>query len=285
MNYAKKTIIKSPNYQINKLNLTVDIGNSSTKAALFNRGGLIEVMPVVGDRLSVTSYDKAILVSTRGEVPAIEQAMREQAWFFIRFDHTTPLPVENLYATPETLGADRLAAAVGAHTLYPDRTMLVVDFGTAITYDIVTAGGQYLGGNISPGAGSRFRALYDYTEALPLCELPGAHPSVKTDGNEANEFSSHRGLKPSNMEGRAGEVMGFPSKETRSAIENGVVAGIIAETEHYITVSQERYGASGVIFTGGDADYFARRVKFPIFAVSELVFQGLNAILEHNANL
>ncbi len=269
----------------NSLNLTVDIGNSSSKAALFERGGLIEVLPVVGDKLNFTSYDKAILVSTRGEVPAIEREMKKRAWFFIKFDHTTPLPIENLYATPETLGADRLAAAVGAHTLYPDRTMLIVDFGTAITYDIVTAGGQYLGGNISPGAGSRFRALHDYTEALPLCGLPGAHPSVKTDGNSYKEFSSHRGLKPSNLEDRAGEIMEFSARDTKTAIESGVVTGIVAETERYIAVSQQRFGVSGVIFTGGDADYFARQVKFPIFAVSELVFQGLNAILEHNANL
>jgi type III pantothenate kinase len=132
--------------------------------------------------------------------------------------------------------------------------MLVVDFGTAITYDLVTAAGEYRGGNISPGAAIRFRALHEFTRTLPLCSLPG-------------------------------DESDFPADNTRSAMENGVVAGIVAETEHYITTVRERFGDVGVIFTGGDANYFAGRVKFPIFVVSELVFEGLNAILEHNANL
>jgi type III pantothenate kinase len=109
----------------------------------------------------------------------------------------------------------------------------------------------------------RFRALHDYTDALPLYELRITNYELRDD-----EKSS-----------------GFPSRDTRSAIENGVITGIVAETEHYIDVSQRKFGASGVIFTGGDADYFARQVKIPIFATPELVFQGLNAILEHNANL
>ncbi len=235
------------------MNLTVDIGNTSAKAALFDGGRLVRVLNE-DDLRSLPDVERAILVSTRGEVHEIEREVREKSGFFIKFDHTTPIPLKNLYATPETLGADRLAAAVGAHTLYPDSTVLVVDFGTAVTYDIVTAAGEYLGGAISPGAGIRFRALHDYTRALPLCTLP--------DG-EAE----------------------YPPRDTGSAIESGVVTGIVAETEHYIVFSQRKYGASRTIFTGGDADYFAGRVNFPIFATPELVFEGLNAILEHNANL
>jgi type III pantothenate kinase len=240
------------------VNLTVDIGNSSAKAALFDSaGGQWRIERIAVEELLADfpeGIDRAIMVSTAGAAPELENAIKGRVARFIKFDHTTPLPIENLYSTPATLGADRLAAAVGAHTLFPDRTMLVVDFGTAITYDIVTAEGQYLGGNISPGAGMRFRALHDYTEALPLGKLPEGEST-------------------------------FPARDTLSAIESGVVRGIVAETEHYITASREMYGASGVIFTGGDAEYFARQVNFPIFAVSELVFQGLNAILEHNANI
>jgi type III pantothenate kinase len=245
------------------MNLTVDIGNTSAKAAVFEDGRLVETLGSAGSpsveewmrsRRGGSTIEKAILVSTRGEVPGIENELRESAGFFVKFDHTTPVPIRNLYGTPATLGYDRLAAAVGAHTLYPGRAMLVVDFGTAITYDMVTAAGEYLGGNISPGAGIRFRALHEYTRTLPFLDLPDS-------------------------------TLQFPARETRTAIEQGVAEGIVAETEHYIAVSREKYGVSGVIFTGGDADYFAGRVKFPIFAVSELVFEGLNAILEHNANL
>jgi type III pantothenate kinase len=236
------------------IDLTIDIGNTSAKAALFDGGKLVEVLH--GDDLlrGVPNVDRAILVSTRGDVSEIEREARAKAGLFVRFDHSTPVPIKNLYATPEPLGSDRLAAAAGAHTLRPDCTVRVVDFGTAITYDVVTAAGEYLGGNISPGAESRFRALYDYTSSLPLCSLP--------EGDRL-----------------------FPARDTKSAIAEGVAAGIVAETEYYIAVSHEQYGAPAVIFTGGDADYFARRVKFPIFVASELVFEGLNAILEHNANL
>ena len=246
------------------MNLTVDIGNSSAKAALFDEGRLVEV--ITNYELRITNaapdelpeiVDRAIVVSTRGEAAAeIEEDVRRRAKFFVRLDHTTPVPVKNLYATPETLGADRLAAAVGAVALQPGRTMLVVDFGTAITYDIVTAGGEYLGGNISPGAAMRFRALHEFTDALPLCGFPDA----------------------------ADDTPEFPARDTKTAIESGVVAGIVAETEYRIEEARKKFGDVGVIFTGGDAEFFAGRVKFPIFAVSDLVFQGLNAILDYNAN-
>ena len=238
------------------INLTVDIGNSSAKAALFDGGEPVEVFQGDGFVQRLPAVDRAVLVSTRGGVTEIEREVKARARFFLRFDTTTPVPLKNLYATPETLGADRLAAAVGAHSMFPDRTMLVVDFGTAITYDIVTGAGEYLGGNISPGASTRFRALHEFTDALPLCELP---------------------------EAEAGGT--FPARDTKTAIAEGVAAGIVAETEHYIARTRMNFPDAGVIFTGGDADYFAGRVNFPIFAVSELVFRGLNAILEHNANL
>jgi type III pantothenate kinase len=234
------------------LNLTVDIGNSAVKAALWDGGRLVRT--VESGEWKVESYDRAIVVSTREAVSAeIEAEIRRRAGFFIKFDYTTPVPVKNLYATPATLGADRLAGAVGAHALFSNRTMLVVDFGTAITYDVVTAVGEFLGGSISPGAGIRFRALHEFTEALPLCGLP--------------------------------REVEFPGRDTRTAIENGVATGIVAEVERYIAAAGEKFPGAGVIFTGGDADYFAGRVKIPTFAVPELVLRGLNAILEYNANL
>jgi type III pantothenate kinase len=235
-------------------NLAVDIGNTSVKAAVFDGGRIVERL--TGEEWKVTGgeWDGAIVASTRSGATEIEEEIRRKARFFIRLDYATPIPIKNSYGTPRTLGADRLAAAVGAHTVLPGRTVLVVDFGTAITFDMVTAAGEYLGGNISPGAGARFRALNEFTGALPLLSLSGA----------------------------TGD---FPAGNTKNAIENGVVAGIVAETEYYINLAREKFGATETIFTGGDAEYFAERVKFPIFASSDLVFQGLNAILEHNANL
>jgi type III pantothenate kinase len=270
------------------VNLVIDIGNTAVKAALFEITNCeLRVTRIAPETLLENlpqKVDRAIVVSTRvGETElerVVREALEERAGRFVKLDHSTPVPLKNLYGTPETLGYDRLAAAVGAAAMFPGKAVLVVDFGTAITFDVVTAAGEFLGGNISPGAALRFRALHEGTGALPSGSLP--------------------------------EEVEFPARTTKAAIESGVVRGIIAETEHYIEAAREKFGDIEIIFTGGDAEYFAERVKIPtfnfaslildrlrlgklqtslrfrspytIFAVSDLVFQGLNAILEHNAN-
>ncbi len=228
--------------------------------ALMERGQIVDTFRMPGYDWSAVEavfrdypvVDSAILVCTRDGMEELEKDIRGRVGQYIHFDHTVPVPIKNLYATPLTLGYDRLAAAVGAHTIYPNHPVLIADFGTAITYDIVTAAGEFLGGNISPGAQSRFRALNEYTSTLPLRSL-------------ANNM----------------QVLG---KTTDSAIENGVACGIVFETEGYIQALKKEYSEIKIIFTGGDANYFAKRVKNAIFATSDLVFYGLNAILEHNAN-
>lgn len=200
------------------------------------------------------------MVSTRGGSASegeIERKLRESCGQVLRLDHSTPVPIKNLYSTPQTLGYDRLAAAVGACELHPGKTALVVDLGTAITFDVVTAAGEFLGGSISPGAGIRFRALHKFTGSLPLCELPAGDRAINTD---------------------------YPPRDTKTAIQTGVTEGIVGEIERQISAAREKFGEIVIIFTGGDADYFASRLNFTIFAVSDLIFHGLNAILEHNAS-
>ena len=227
--------------------------------ALMERGQIVDTFRMHGYEPGTVeavfrdypAIGKAILVCTRDGMEEIEKDVSGRVKRYIRFDHTVPVPIENMYSTPLTLGYDRLAGAVGAHPIYPNHPVLIADFGTAITYDIVTAAGEFLGGNISPGAQSRFRALNEYTSTLPL-----------------------RGLA---------DNQGFLGKSTDSAIENGVAWGIVFETEGYIRTLKREYDEIKIIFTGGDANYFAKLVKNPIFATSDLVFYGLNAILEYNS--
>ena len=162
------------------------------------------------------------------------------------------MPIGNAYLTPETLGRDRLAAAVGATVLYPGENVLIVDFGTAVTIDLVTADATFRGGCISPGMKTRFRALHDYTAKLPLCA--------------ATESEELAGLN------------------TRQAIELGVMNGITFEIEGYAARMRSRIEDLCVIFTGGDANFFVKRIKNTIFANCNLVFCGLNRILEYNAS-
>lgn len=240
------------------MNLIADIGNTLTKIAVIDQTGIIAVRRVetFDERLLdglLAEYpliDKAIVASTGIGGDRVYGAVAARVGYSLRFTSDTAVPLENGYGTPQTLGTDRLAAAVGARELYGDRNMLIVDFGTAVTYDLVI-GGVFLGGNISLGLRGRLRALYEYTAGLPLCE--------PTD-----------------------ELLPF-GNSTRTAIEQGTMSGITYETEGYISEFGRKYDDLCIIFTGGDAKYFVKRIKNTIFANCDLTVYGLNRILEYNA--
>lgn len=242
------------------MNLIIDIGNTLVKLAVFRDGGIVaqhnveRLHPAMLDRLLVAwpEIDKAVVSSTRGEADDVVELVRPRVKRLLEFNSQVRVPVSNAYATPETLGRDRLAAAVGAGVLYPGRNVLIVDFGTAITIDLVTADNVFRGGCISPGVKTRFRSLHDYTATLPLCAP--AEEELLT------------------------------ARTTRSAIEQGVMNGIAFEIEGYIDRMQAQIDDLCIIFTGGDAKYFVKRIKNTIFANCNLVFCGLNRILEYNAS-
>lgn len=241
------------------MNLVVDIGNTLLKLAVFDDGRLV-AQQCVGELREETFAGllggaraaRAVVASTRGEAPAIVEAVRRHTDYLLEFTPATPVPIGNAYLTPATLGRDRLAAAVGAATLYPGRNALIVDFGTAVTLDFVSADGVFRGGCISPGMAMRFRALHEYTAALPLCDA--------TD---------------------SAELLG---RTTDEAVRLGVMNSLAFEIEGYIARMQGEIEDLCVIFTGGDTNFFAKRIKNTIFANCNLVFCGLNRILEHNAS-
>lgn len=260
------------------MNLIVDIGNTLVKLAVFDGGVLLAQRTVThfhvgqldelrAEALSASGpaggrrpaaprgagcFTRAIVSSTRGEVADILAVVRQRCGELVEFTPLTPVPIGNAYRTPATLGRDRLAAAVGATVLYPGRDVLIVDFGTAVTIDLVTSDGVYRGGCISPGMRMRFRALHDYTACLPLCE-------------------------PADSE----ELQGLTTEE---AVAWGVMNSLCFEIEGYIGRMSEKIEDLLVIFTGGDAKFFAKRIKNTIFANCNPVFCGLNRILEYNAS-
>lgn len=245
------------------MNLIVDIGNSRLKAALFDRGEIVRRWAVEGsgtERLAVVLADcprveRAIVASTGEAEAAYAASLRERVAYVVEFDNRTPVPLRNGYGTPATLGTDRLAAAVGGVTLWPGRDLFIVDFGSAITLDVVTADGVYRGGSISPGMTMRFRALHDYTGRLPLIG-PVEYGDYRTGAVPAN---------------------------TREAMAVGVIEGIVAEVEAWMRTYGRHYPGMATIFTGGDAAFFEKRFKNTIFANLDLVLTGLNTILDYNA--
>jgi type III pantothenate kinase len=168
----------------------------------------------------------------------------------IEFGPETPVPIKNNYHSPLTLGADRLAAAVAAHDLYADKDVLVIDAGTAITYEFITKDGTYQGGGISAGVSLRLKSLNAFTSRLPLVE---AH---------FPEF-----------------LIGRNSEES---ILSGVMNGIRAEMDGIIQEYKQLYPELIILFTGGDMFYFEKKLKNDIFATPNLVLTGLNLILEYN---
>lgn len=241
------------------MNLIADIGNSSCKLAFVEKGEVLAVHRIdVIDSESVAqiitkveNIDAAIVSSVGMPAEQFAEFIRSFCSSFVIFNANTKIPLTVDYNSRETLGADRLAAAVGAVSLYPQRNMLVVDFGTAITLDFVSYDAHFKGGNISPGLNTRFKALNYFTQRLPLLKAEKDVPLL--------------------------------GKSTHEAIKAGVQKGIEFEIEGYIRELSAQYPDLLIIFTGGDAELFARTVKNNIFVDSYLVIKGLNSILEYNA--
>lgn len=195
-----------------------------------------------------TKFSAAILAAS-GKLPGdVLDALYREVKYVLELNHLTKIPIQNQYETPDTLGKDRLAAAIGGEVLYPGENLLILDFGTALTYEYV-ANHSYLGGNISPGLNMRFAALHQMTDKLPhLSQAP---------------FSS-------------------PGKNTKQAILAGVIQGILYEAEQYMAAFLAQNPSGKIILTGGDSNFLAEKIKYPIFVHPDLVFQGLNRILEYN---
>lgn len=239
------------------MNLIVDIGNTFTKIALFDKAVMVgferhksntaELKEVIQRTAAIS--DKAI-VSSVGKL--IDESLFGGHCFdkLIKFTNKTPVPLKNAYNTPETLGSDRLAAAVGGWKHFPGRNILTIDAGTAITFDFTSADGTYQGGSISPGIRLRYRALNQFTERLPLLEPEIDALLIGTD--------------------------------TNSSIHSGVMLGIAAETEGIINMYNEQYEDVVIILTGGDYLFFDKQLKIKKFALPNLILEGLEAILEYN---
>lgn len=239
------------------VNLVIDVGNTTVKSAVFNGKELIEMMgssdyslgflPDLFTKYQIQHTIIATVIDLSEDALAkLETLPGSLLWL----NKNTPLPIKNLYDTPETLGYDRIAAAVGANDQYPGRDILVIDAGSAITYEFIDKDGQYHGGNISPGVQMRFKALNQFTGRLPLINSEGETPWIGTN--------------------------------TDTAIRAGVLKGIEYEITGYITSLKHKYPELLVFLTGGDEFSFDTNLKNDIFADRFLVLKGLNRILNYN---
>ena len=175
------------------MNLVVDIGNSRTKLAIFLKKELVDfrtvneltIVQLEEIKKAYPDIDRAILSSVSIADPQVVGYLKSGFIHFLELNYLTPVPIKNQYKTPHTLGLDRLAAAIGACELFPGKDLLVIDAGTAITFDLIENNGTFKGGNISPGLRSRFRALHEFTKKLPLLEETEEYPVIGQTTEEA----------------------------------------------------------------------------------------------------
>ena len=194
--------------------------------------------------------DASIVSSVCAVDKSIIDALSQKSTHFIELTADTPIPIRSLYKTPETLGKDRLAAVVGAHSLFAGKNILIFDAGTALTIDFIDKDGCFHGGNISPGLNMRFKALHEHTQKIFL--------HSQTDDYQLIGNSS------------------------ASAIVSGVQNGMVFEVNNYIEHFVKKYSDLKIIFTGGDINFFVNKIKCSIFAAPNLVFIGLVNIVKFN---
>jgi type III pantothenate kinase len=240
------------------LNLVIDIGNTLTKFAVFDRTDMIDLKIIESNDIynlnkELSIFEKishCILSSVSADEDKIIEILDNKDVQVFQLNENTLLPFTNKYKTISTLGKDRIAAVAGAFELYKGKNVLVIDAGTALTFDLKNSKEEYLGGNISPGLEMRFKALNHFTARLPLLE-------------PEHNFS-------------------LIGQSTSEAIVNGVQNGLIFEIQGYIGKLRETYPELVIIATGGNAHFFDNILKKTIFVVSNLTLIGLNTILEYN---
>ncbi|MBS4012256.1 MAG: type III pantothenate kinase [Bacteroidetes bacterium] len=243
------------------MNFTVDIGNSLIKISGFEGSNMVlhkvfesskidEARLFFFNKLNLKNAN-AIISSVQNQV-FIENNSIGKDVNIINFSYKTPTPLNLKYESLETLGTDRLAAAVGGSFLFLGNEVLVVNAGTCITYEFIDKDKNYLGGAISPGLMMRFKALNTFTGKLPLITQSTVKPNIT-------------------------------GTNTVECLSSGVINGICFEIDSMIDSYCKSYPEIKIVFSGGDVFYFDKMLKSKIFATENLVSYGLNQILLYNA--
>lgn len=237
----------------------IDVGNTFRKLAVFDDSKI-----VVKETCEASTFSEVFLDITR-KYPTISNGIVSSVGTFnvsevegitkipfIFLDYKTPVPFINKYATPKTLGVDRIALVSAAAVLFPNKNTLIIDAGSCITMDFISAKNEYLGGTITPGITMRYAAMQHFTAKLPLLSIQ----------------------VPKTITGDT----------TESAMHIGAYSGVVHEIEGTINVYKEKYPDLKVILTGGDTHLLRDSLKNDIFTNSNFLLEGLNFILQHNTH-
>lgn len=245
------------------VNLVIDIGNTRAKLLVFNDQEVVELAYSDSNTLKELdalcqrhTLEKGILSTVARLGEEAEERLRKLPFPLIRLDANTPLPINLLWKRPDladpirmpnTMGADRIAAIVGAMVQAPGTPLLIVDAGTCITYEVIDNEGFYIGGNIAPGIQMRLKAMHEHTALLPLVAEEGDTP-----------------------------LLGY---DTDTCMRSGAKLGMTFEIEGYIRLWKERFPNLQVYMTGGSEIKFNQEIEGIVHHDNHLVPKGLNDIL------
>lgn len=234
----------------------VDIGNTSVKVVVFN-GDEIEsrlTFSTLPEAEAACRGLKASYCTTRRIDGEEHEIIEASHWWELKSGAKLPIGIS--YRSKETLGPDRVAAAIGAADREKGLSVLIADAGTALTLDVVNAAGVFVGGNICAGLRMRLRALHDYTSRLPL-----ADPSQGRD---------------------------LFGDDTLTALTCGACWGITYEIIGSLKAARSLYGCRTLYVTGGDSR-FLREYLLSLLPehttmelIPDLVAYGLKAAYEFN---
>lgn len=236
------------------MNLVIDAGNTRIKWATFDVNQQIVKHGIAGHHElqklldGLDGIENIVLSDVSGKIRVTNISSYGKAY---ELNHELPIPISLDYETPETLGNDRIASAVGAHSLFPESNCLIIDAGTCITADLITAAGVFRGGAIAPGIQMRLDAMHTFTGNLPQLKVSKTYNQLQ-------------------------------GKSTKDCMLSGAIAFSFIEIDAVIQRYNERYQTLRVILTGGDAELLAKGLKSNTFADLFLVEKGLNEILRFN---
>ena len=239
------------------MNLTLDIGNTQSKLAVFNNS--LVFVKTFNSKFIIDEIDNFLLLYPDIKnlivcsVTDINLNLEKYNFNNVHFvSANSNIPFENLYLSKNLLGNDRIALVSSASISYPGKNVLVIDAGSCITYDFINDKNQYLGGAISPGLKMRYKSLNEFTSKLPLVSVESLDKLI---GNQ-----------------------------TIDSINVGVVNGLVFEIEGFVRQYLSEYDNLTVILTGGNSDFLSNQLKISIFANENFLLEGLNNLIKLNSS-
>lgn len=236
-------------------NLTVDIGNTLIKVAIFEKEELMKITSLdewqyndIKSFIAGNELDHIIVSSVRKDISLIISDLNNTGAKIIELSHKSCLPFKIDYLTPETLGIDRIAALLGGCRIKPNSDLLVIDIGTCITYDLLI-NNHFIGGNIAPGIQMRATAMHEYTQKLPYIEVEKTSKEI--------------------------------GQSTKEAINIGAFWGVIYEIKSIVSRYRVEYPKIECIITGGGADFLRDKLEKELDNIHydrHILLRGLNSL-------